>query len=207
MDPLSPVINSNFTQITERKRQIQVVKAPSLQRIIQVMQRMAQNSCQRVGRLFCLPVNTQLCEKTTCCPAPTFQPKENTDTRASLWSPPSTVLILNISNSVLTDCVIGNDSYSSAAAVTEQQPLMKGSQLHVHGELRCSCSTGHQGATPAFYLPPPSAEPPKPNISIYDSTLSYTIIGSNNCMHVEQPEAEEEPQDLNSCHTKLTQAQ
>ncbi|KAG7240663.1 hypothetical protein INR49_026718 [Caranx melampygus] len=60
------------------------------------------------------------------------------ETPVAPWNPPSTILIVNISNSTLIDCVIGNDTYPSTVA--ESQPLMQEPQHHVHDHLRCSYS-------------------------------------------------------------------
>lgn len=48
---------------------------------------------------------------------------------AALQSPPSTILIVNISNSTLIDCVIGNGT----RPVAECQPLMQETERHMKG--------------------------------------------------------------------------
>lgn len=50
-------------------------------------------------------------------------------TAMALQSPPSTILIVNISNSTLIDCVIGNGTHT----VAECQPLMQETERHMKG--------------------------------------------------------------------------
>lgn len=91
-------------------------------------------------------------------------------------SPPSTVLIVNISNSTLVNCVIG-DSHPAV-----RQPLMQESHLQ-KADLSCSCCHSRQAAASATL-----AEAPHPhahlNINIHGSCLNSVIVGDNNCMHV-----------------------
>ncbi|XP_051262280.1 uncharacterized protein si:dkey-29h14.10 [Dicentrarchus labrax] len=196
-DPLTlrPFNNSNFSKTKERTPfyQVMTCKDSSLQRIIQVVQRVAQKSCRRACQLFCCPLDTLLCEKLTACPAPNHQPEEDKNAQVALRSPPSTILILNISNSTLIDCVIGNDTYPSAVA--ESQPLMHESELHMHDQARCGCSCGAAQTSPPPPAPLPApAEPPR--ISIHSSHLNCVIIGNNNYMQAEQSDYTEtnEPQ-------------
>ncbi|XP_069393470.1 uncharacterized protein [Paralichthys olivaceus] len=151
-----------------------IVKAFNMQRAVQVVQRAAQKSCRRACELFCFPLDTLLCEMVPCCPV-------------ALRSPPSTILIVNINNSTLIDCVIGKDTYETAVA--DSQPLIQTPELQVHDQ-RCSCSHGQQGAEHTSPVPPlphccVSPEEP-PNINIQSSHLNYVIIGNNNYMHAEQ---------------------
>ncbi|XP_008290579.1 uncharacterized protein LOC103365025 [Stegastes partitus] len=190
-----PFNDRNIEKMKERTPLNQVVtyKSNSMQRIVQVMHRMAQKSFISACQLFCLPLKPLSCEKVMCFPTPTDQPKEDTNTQVALRSPPSTVLILNISNSTLIDCVIGNETYPST--VTERQPLIHESKLHVHDQLRCSCSCGQQEAaqtaSPPPSPPPPPLWPPPPSaehlsVSIHSSHLNCVIIGDDNYMHAEQ---------------------
>ncbi|KAI3361452.1 hypothetical protein L3Q82_013622, partial [Scortum barcoo] len=111
--------------------QVMTCKAPNLQRIIQVVQRVAQKSCRRACELFCCPLDALLPEQAVCWTAQSHQPTEDKTTQAvTLRTLPSTILIVNISNSTLIDCVIGNDTYTSAVA--ESQPLMQGPKLQMH---------------------------------------------------------------------------
>ncbi|XP_044064012.1 uncharacterized protein LOC122881635 isoform X2 [Siniperca chuatsi] len=167
-----------------------------MQRIIQVVQRVAQKSCRRAFQMFCCPLDTLLCEKVTCCPAQNLQPPENETTQVAIRSLPSTILIVNISNSTLIDCVIGNDTYPSAVA--ESQPLMHGSELQMHNQAGCSCSRGQQGAAhtsppppPPHPLCPPLPSAELPSITIHSSHLNCVIIGDNNYMHAEQTHSTE----------------
>ncbi|XP_037640595.1 uncharacterized protein LOC119496964 [Sebastes umbrosus] len=197
-DPLalSPLNNSTFTKVKERTPfyQVMACKASSMQQIIQMVQRMAQKSCRRACQLFCCPLDSMLCEKATCCQ----QSTEDKTAQVALQNLPSTILIVNISNSTLIDCVIGSDAYPSAVA--ESQPLMRVSELQMHDEARCSCSCRQQGAAQTSAPPPPPAPPlpsaEPPNISIHGSRLNYVIIGDNNYMHAEQTHSTEteEPQ-------------
>lgn len=52
-------------------------------------------------------------------------------THIALRSLPSTILIVNINNSTLIDCVIGNDTFPPVVA--ESQPLMQQFELQMHG--------------------------------------------------------------------------
>ncbi|TKS81652.1 hypothetical protein D9C73_015758 [Collichthys lucidus] len=154
-------------------------KASNMQRIMQVVHRVAQKSCRMVCQMLCCPLDNLLCDKVACCPV-------------TAWNPSSTILIVNISNSTLIDCVIGNDSYPSVVA--QSQPLMQESDFHMHDQATCSCSYGQQRAALASLPPLPSAEPP--SINIDSSHLNCVIIGDNNYMHAEQIHSNEtdEPQ-------------
>ncbi|XP_071325793.1 uncharacterized protein [Trachinotus anak] len=167
-------------------------KASNVQRVIQVVQKMAQKSCLRALQLFCCPLDTLWCRQVAYCPAQTHQLAEDKTTQVAIRSPPSTILIVNISNSTLIDCVIGNDTYPSAVA--ENQPLMQKSALHTHDPMRCSYSHGQQGAAQTSPCPPPPPAPlcpplppeEPPSINIFSSHLNCVIIGDNNYMHAEQ---------------------
>ncbi|XP_075952748.1 uncharacterized protein LOC142955188 [Anarhichas minor] len=168
-------------------------KTSNMQRIMQGIIQVVQKSCSRARQLFCCPMSALLCEKVTCC----HQPEEDKTTQVALQNPPSTILIVNISNSTLIDCVIGNDTYPTAVA--ESQPLMRESELQMQG--RCSCSCGQQGAAQTSTTPPPPLCPPlpsadSPSINIHSSHLNCVIIGDNNYMHAEQTHSTEteEPQ-------------
>lgn len=164
--------------------QVATSKASSLPRILQVMQTAAEKSCVRACQLFCLP----LCDRFTWCSAPTLQPQEekNIPETETLRNPPSTIMIVNISNSTLIDCVIGD---SIPSAVAECDPLIQGYELQKHAQARCSCSHGQQGEAQTNPPPPPPCPSvpsgKHPNISIHSSRLNYVIIGDNNNMHVE----------------------
>ncbi|KAK2844145.1 hypothetical protein Q5P01_010804 [Channa striata] len=148
--PLSPVNNNSFTKMKGgyALNQVMTFKVSNMQRIMHMMQRMAQKSCRRAFQLFCCPIDTLLCEKAAWIPAQEHQPTEAKSTQVALRNPPSTILIVNISNSTLIDCVIGNDTYPSAVA--ESQPLVQEPELHLHDHMRCNCNHG-QWETP---LPP-----------------------------------------------------
>ncbi|CAL8247964.1 unnamed protein product [Lota lota] len=87
--------------------------------------------------------------------------------------PPATTLIINISNSTLVDCAIGNGNV--VPAVVEKQPLLGG-----HEDKRCSCFRGHPVAAQPTLPPPPAT------IQVHSSNLNYVIIGDNNYMNVDQ---------------------
>ncbi|XP_068425364.1 uncharacterized protein si:dkey-29h14.10 [Clinocottus analis] len=164
-------------------------KSSNMQRVIQVAQRVAQKTCIRACQLFCCPIDALLCEKVTC----SHQTTDNKTTQVALQNPASTILILNISNSTLIDCVIGNDSYPSAVA--ESQPLMRESELQLQGRYSCSC--GQQGAanTSTTAAPPPLCPPLPPaecpRVNIHNSHLNCVIIGDNNYMQAEQTHSTE----------------
>ncbi|XP_026226860.1 uncharacterized protein LOC113169562 [Anabas testudineus] len=200
--PQRPGNNSCFTKMKKRPpiKQVMLWKTCNLHRLLQVVQRVVQKSCRRACQLFCCPTRAALSDKPAGCPAQDDRPTAAKTTQVALTNPPSTILIVNISNSTLIGCVIGNEAYSSAVA--ESQPLMQESALHMHDQMRCSCSWGQQGAEQMPSPPPPppvcpllsSQEPPR--INIHSSHLNYVIIGDNNYMHAEHaPVTEtEEPQ-------------
>ncbi|XP_062256133.1 uncharacterized protein si:dkey-29h14.10 isoform X2 [Platichthys flesus] len=166
------------------------VKAFNMQRVVQVVQLVqmaAQKSCRRACELFCFQLDTMLCENVNCCPAQNHQQNEDKTTQVALPSPPSTILIVNISNSTLIDCVIGNDTYKTGVA--ESQPLMQEPDLHMHDQ-SCSCNHGEQGTEHTSPLPAPlphcPVSPEEPGINIHSSHLNCVIIGDNNYMHAEQ---------------------
>ncbi|XP_039974113.1 uncharacterized protein si:dkey-29h14.10 isoform X3 [Xiphias gladius] len=169
---------------------VMAFKPSDMQGVVQVVKRVVQKGCRRACQLFCSPLGTLLCEKVTCCPAQKHQLTEDETTQVALRTPPSTILIVNISNSTLIDCVIGNDTYQSAVA--ESQPLMQESGLHMQNQMRCSYVHGQGAAqTPPSPLPPPPLCPPLPpeepqSINIHSSHLNCVIIGDNNYMHAEQ---------------------
>ncbi|KAF3691550.1 hypothetical protein EXN66_Car007225 [Channa argus] len=172
--PLRPVKTSCFPKQKEgyALNQVGTYKVPNMQRIMQGMQWAIQKSCSRACQLFCCPIDSLLCEKTT----------EAKSTQVALRNPPSTILIVNISNSTLIDCVIGNTTYPSAAA---------------ENHMRYSCPHGQQGSPQTSPPPPPPPLPPQefPRISIHSSHLNCVIIGDNNHMHAEQthlPDTEEQ---------------
>ncbi|KAM7382451.1 hypothetical protein PAMP_002178 [Pampus punctatissimus] len=177
---LSPHKNSNLSNMKERTlfNQVMNYKASSIHRLMQTVQRMAQKSCRTACQLLCCPLDSLLWENSICCPV-------------ALRSPPtSTILIVNISNSTLIDCIIGNDTYPSA--VTENQPLMQKSERQMHDHMRCSCSRGQQGAAQTSAPPPPPPPPPPlpsvepQSINIHSSHLNCVIIGDNNYLQVEE---------------------
>ncbi|XP_036930707.1 uncharacterized protein LOC119006284 [Acanthopagrus latus] len=193
-DPLSlsplRADNSQLTTVKERSTLSQVIrcKAASMERILQLVHRVAQKSCIRACELFCCPIDTVLYEKVTCCSARTQQTMDAKTAQAlAIRSPPSTILIVNICNSTLIDCVIGNDTYPSVMA--ESQPLMTEPQFHMHDLARCSYSCGQQGPAQTTPAPLPSAEPP--HINIHSSRLNCVIFGDNNYMHADQSHSTE----------------
>ncbi|XP_035765441.1 uncharacterized protein si:dkey-29h14.10 [Neolamprologus brichardi] len=182
--PLSPFINNSFAKTKEGSllNQVMPSKTSTVATVIQVVQRVVQNSCIRACQLLCLPFDPVMCEKVTCCSAETHQPKENKNIQAmALQSPPSTILIVNISNSTLIDCVIGNGT----RPVVECQPLMQETERHMKGQMRFSCYGGKQESAQDAALPPLLPSEEHPSISIHSSHVSYTIIGDNNSMHVD----------------------
>lgn len=73
-------------------------------------------------------------------------------THLALRSLPSTILIVNISNSTLIDCVIGNKAYPSTVA--ETQPLMQKSERQMHREkvLIILCRNLKQFDLPSIFI-------------------------------------------------------
>ncbi|KAK1895117.1 Ribosome biogenesis protein BMS1 like, partial [Dissostichus eleginoides] len=168
-------------------------KASNMQKVFQSVQRVAQKSCGRACEMFCCTSDTLMCEKVPCCTGAYHQPTEDKTTQEPRLNPPSTILIVNISNSTLMDCVIGNGTYQSMVA--DSQPLMRHAGLQMHDQ-RCSCSRGQQGAeqtSPPLCPPLPTAEPL--NINIQRSNLNCVIIGDNNYMQAEPSTETEEPQE------------
>ncbi|CAL1610530.1 unnamed protein product [Knipowitschia caucasica] len=94
-----------------------------------------------------------------------------TTAEAAAWNPPSNILIVNISNSTLTECVIGNET--TLPTVTEKQPLKQRNIWDLHS----SKSRG------------------PPRILIDNSNLSFVIFGDNNYMHVQPTEARDESEE------------
>ncbi|XP_076006427.1 uncharacterized protein LOC143000858 isoform X1 [Genypterus blacodes] len=154
-----------------------------LQKVLQVMLRKGRKICQ----LFCSSLESLLCERFAAVLI--CRPLENKTSQVGLHTPPPTILIINISNSTLTDCTFGNDAYPSS--VVESQPLMQESQRQMQGEMGCRGRCEQQGSANISIDPPPlpplSAESQNvATIQISDSHLNYVIIGNNNFMHVEE---------------------
>ncbi|KAM7420216.1 hypothetical protein PAMA_014761 [Pampus argenteus] len=189
---LSPLKNSNLSNMNESTlfNQVMNYKASTIHRLMETVQRMAQKSCRTACQFLCCPLDSLLCENILCCSAQNHQPTQNQPTHVALRSPPaSTILIVNISNSTLIDCVIGNDTYPSA--VTENQPLIQESERQMHDHMRCSCSRGQQEAAQTSSPPPPPPPLPLPSaepqsINIHSSHLNCVIIGDNNYLQVEE---------------------
>ncbi|KAM4735737.1 uncharacterized protein FYW61_006151 isoform 1-T1 [Anableps anableps] len=174
--------DNNLAKIIETApTRVMMFKGFSMQRLIQVMQAVALRSCSRACQFFCLPG----VEKRKCSPDRTLLLREEKNAQDRLASPPSTVLIVNISNSTMINCVIG-DSRPSAAA--ERRPLMEESQLQKAVEVSCSCCQSRQEAAQA--APSESPHPPAEhlNITIHGSCLNNVIVGDNNYLHVQQNE-------------------
>ncbi|XP_030012904.1 uncharacterized protein LOC115434910 [Sphaeramia orbicularis] len=193
----NPLKHSSLTMVKETttttSNQMMSYKAFSMQRIIQMVHSMVERSCRRACQFLCCPLNNMLCDKFICCPDQDHhQPPGEKTAQETVppWSPQSTILIVNISNSTLIDCVIGNDAFPSTVA--ESQPLMQRTE---DDETRCSCSHRPQGAAQTN-TPPPESFPLLPseqaNIQIHNSSLSCVIIGDNNYMQVEQSNLSDE---------------
>ncbi|XP_068179880.1 uncharacterized protein si:dkey-29h14.10 [Antennarius striatus] len=178
----SPVGN-NSNEAKARSMHDQVVshKPSSMDRLLQVMQAAARRSCCQL--LCCLPIPL-LSEKLTWHPAPNHQSAKDEPSRVVLQGPPSTIFIVNISNSTLVNCVIGKDNYPST--VEERHPFLQEHHHHpqIPSHLRCSCRCGQQGAAQTTPHPLPPAE--TQSVTIHSSHVSCVIIGDNNCMHAKQ---------------------
>lgn len=48
--------------------QVLTLKASNMQRLVEVVRRMAQKSCRRAFQFLCYPIDTLWCEEVTCCP-------------------------------------------------------------------------------------------------------------------------------------------
>ncbi|XP_014912881.1 uncharacterized protein LOC106962777 isoform X2 [Poecilia latipinna] len=175
--------DNNLTKIIERASTTQVMtfKGFSMQRLFQVMQAVAVRSCSKACQFFCLPA----VEKRKGSSDKTLHLREEKNAQDRLTSPPPTVLIINISNSTMINCVIG-DSHPSAAG--ERRPLLEGSQLQKAVEVSCSCCQSLQEAAQAAPSEPPHPLAQHQNIIIHGSCLSNVIVGDNNYMHVQQDE-------------------
>ncbi|KAM9852729.1 uncharacterized protein ACBR49_005773 isoform 2-T2 [Aulostomus maculatus] len=162
------------------------------QRVMDAALTVLQRSCRRALQLFCWPLDPLLNEKLTYCPVQNHQTSEANTTQ--VLRPPSTILIVNICNSTLNNCVIGNNTNTSAG---EENPLLAQiPDLQMDEHMRCSCSLGQQGSVTATDSTPhcltcPSVDPH--NINIHSSHLSCVIIGNNNNMEAEQTFETEEP--------------
>ncbi|XP_055083755.1 uncharacterized protein si:dkey-29h14.10 isoform X1 [Periophthalmus magnuspinnatus] len=143
-------------------------KAFSMSTLMRAMHMMVQKSCQKACQLLCCSIDNLLCDRLTICPGKKEEGQREESPVAAAWSPPSTILILNINNSTLIDCVIGNEP--CPPTVAEKQPLMQGTIHNVHDPRTCS----------------------PPSIQISSSHLSCVIIGDNNYMQVEQTVPSEE---------------
>ncbi|XP_032413754.1 uncharacterized protein LOC116716902 [Xiphophorus hellerii] len=179
----SSATDNNLTKIIERAPTTQVMtfKGFSMQKLFQVMQAVAMRSCSKACQFFCLPA----VEKRNDSPDQTLHRREEKNAQDRLTSPPPTVLIINISNSTMVNCVIG-DSHPSAAA--ERRPLMEDSEQQKAVEVSCSCCQSLQEAAQAAPSEPPHPLPAHQNIIIHSSCLSNVIVGDNNYMHVQQDE-------------------
>ncbi|RVE62215.1 hypothetical protein OJAV_G00154870 [Oryzias javanicus] len=180
---------------TMEKFLITQVVSPKASAALKVVGRM-QNFARRTCQLFCLPLQPLPCGDVSCCSAGThrLEPEEKKQEQSQpIQSVPPTILIVNISNSTLIDCVIG-DSCPSAAA--ERRPLMQELELQTHAQQKCSCSQKEQAEAQSLPPPPPpplagaSVSPQEQlNISIESSHLNCVIIGDNNYMHTETSRA------------------
>ncbi|XP_077951677.1 uncharacterized protein LOC144389775 [Gasterosteus aculeatus] len=172
--------DSSFTKVKENLSfKMTCCKTSTMQRCLQVAQWVAQKSFCRACQLFCCPVDALLSEKVTWWHQPAAA------TQVAVRNSASTILILNISNSTLIDCVIGSDNYP--CAVAEARPLMREPQPQMQGRCRCSC--GQQGAAQSSTPPPsPSTLPSAGSLSIniHSSRLNCVIIGDKNYMQAEQ---------------------
>ncbi|KAF6720179.1 hypothetical protein FQA47_010222 [Oryzias melastigma] len=120
-------------------------RASAVQKVVARMQTFAQRTCQ----LFCLPLQPLPCGNISCCSAQTHQLEpgvKKQDHSQSVQSVPPTILIVNISNSTLIDCVIG-DSCPSAAA--ERQPLMQEAELQKHAEVQLQTERASRNTEPS----------------------------------------------------------
>lgn len=184
--PKAAVCNNNMKDRQELNQQVLSYKVFNMSRLVQIMHRMVEKGCRRVRQFLCCSMDKLLCDRVTLCSVYDQKDQQHAEetTPAAPWSPPSTILIVNISNSTLIDCVIGNETYPPAVA--EKQPLIQGTKQEMHDHNRRNYSL--QGS------PAPTSLPP--SIQIDSSNLSCVIIGDNNYMQVEQsPPSEEEPED------------
>ncbi|KAM4632833.1 uncharacterized protein ACJ7VT_013472 [Polymixia lowei] len=150
------------------------IRPSDMEKVIQVLQ-MVLRKARSVCQLFYSSLGT-------CGPsAQTHQLLEDKPTQTWLLPPPATTLIININNSTLTSCIIGNSNYSSATL--DNQPLLQGAGLQMHELTKCSCQCGHQVAAQTT-VPPPSPDPL--GIHIHSSHLNCVVIGDNNSMQVDQ---------------------
>ncbi|KAM9724263.1 uncharacterized protein ACNS7B_019397 [Menidia menidia] len=171
--------------------QVMTLKA-NVSRIIRVMQAVAQKSFVKTCQLLCLPLGSQPSRFSALIP----RSREDKNTEAlhadfpqaeTLKNTPSTIMIINISNSTLVDCVIGD---SNSTVVTERRPLLQEFDPQSHAQVRCCCRQDQHFDTPVAHPPPTSAYAQLPseehlNICIQSSNLSYAIIGDNNHLHAE----------------------
>ncbi|CAL8338677.1 unnamed protein product [Gadus morhua 'NCC'] len=144
------------------KKELPLYQAPEMQNVYDLL-----DMALRKGRQTCQLIYHSL---GMCSPLP-FE-------RAHFLHPPATTLIINISNSTLVDCAIGNGNLPHE--VVDRQPLMWGCAPNVHGDMMCSCFHGHHVAAEPTLLPPPAT------ISVHSSQLNYVIIGDSNYMNVTQ---------------------
>lgn len=150
--------------------QVMAYKSFSMYRLVQTMHRVVEKSCRRACQLLCCSIDNLRCDRLAICPGQKEQQhsRDQHSAAAEAWSPPSTTFIVNICNSTVIGCVIGN--------VSEQKPLMQNSEPK-------GCS--------------PAPESLLPSIKIKNSDVSYVIIGNNNHMQVAQtPHSDEESEEV-----------
>lgn len=170
--------------ITELERQViwsQPTDMEKAMKLVEIVMRKGCNTCQLFysSLEICSPsIFERVTGLTAQLPLDTSVPERDNSTPT---------YIINIQNSTLSHCIIGNSNYHSV--VTEQQPLLAPAQgKPAEG---CSCSCGHQMVV--------QTTPPEPQgIQVQGSYLKYVMVGDDNTMEVKHilPTAREDESGL-----------
>ncbi|KAG8010325.1 hypothetical protein GBF38_014594 [Nibea albiflora] len=96
-------------------------KASNMQRIMQVVHRVAQKSCRMVCQMLCCPLDNLLCEKVACCPdQATCSCSHGQQGAAPASLPPLATAEppnINIDSSHLNCVIIGDNNYMHAEQI------------------------------------------------------------------------------------------